>query len=144
MTNERLVCSERHWYRFCKFWRSLFVVDLRTLVPNLRTCTQRMFGRKNTATAKFGNKVSRPNKKKQIILHSRFWNMVIWGWANLFVVFTLRSMAKKTKSKNSNIPQSKSSKRPCAPQRKPSQNSRKSHLWKRTSPPFSHQQAKKN
>ena len=48
MTNERLICSERHWYRFCKFWRSLFVVDLRTLVPNLRTCTQRMFGRKNT------------------------------------------------------------------------------------------------
>ena len=24
-------------------------MDLRTLVPNLRTCTQRMFGRKNTA-----------------------------------------------------------------------------------------------
>ena len=46
MTNERLVCSERHWYRFCKFWRSLFVVDLRTLVSNLGTCTQRMFGRK--------------------------------------------------------------------------------------------------
>ena len=29
-----------------------FVVDFRTLVPNLRTCTQRMFGRKNIATKK--------------------------------------------------------------------------------------------
>ena len=48
MTNERFVCSERHWYRFCKVWRSLFLVDLRILVPNLRTCRQRMFGRKNT------------------------------------------------------------------------------------------------
>ena len=33
-------------YRFCKFWRSVFFVDLRTLMPNLRTCTQIMFGRK--------------------------------------------------------------------------------------------------
>ena len=49
MTNERLVCSEHHWSRFCKFWRSLFVVVLRTLVPNLRTRTQRMFGRKNNS-----------------------------------------------------------------------------------------------
>ena len=32
--NERLVCSEQHW--FCKFWRLLFTFDLRTLVPNLR------------------------------------------------------------------------------------------------------------
>ena len=33
---------------FAKFEDRFSLVDLRTLVPNLRTCMQRMFGRKNT------------------------------------------------------------------------------------------------